>query len=110
MPGGTTRSLGATAAAETLVPADNKRWVRRADALWRWTFDGVIVLPVGEAQPVSLSGTGAALWELLDKPIAGGQVVDRLARVHEVAPDVVADDVHRFLAELERRNMVERVQ
>jgi hypothetical protein len=86
---------------------DSPRWRRRPDALWRRSLDAVIVLPVGADEPLTLAGTGPALWELLAEPCTVAQLAAVLAEAYGAEPEVVEADVAPIVEELVRRQALE---
>lgn len=84
-------------------------WVRNPAVLWRETTEGVVLLPASAEEPFALTASGAALWDLLEAPIALDDAVRRLAAAYAATPDVVQADVRPVLAELERRDAVRQV-
>ena len=74
--------------------------MRAAGALWRRGDFGVVVLGARRANPVTLSGTGVALWELLEQPRGRGELVDDLATRFGVDRDRVMVDVGPVLDDL----------
>jgi Coenzyme PQQ synthesis protein D (PqqD) len=76
-------------------------WRRRDDVLWRRSLDAVILLPVGADDPLTLPGTGAIVWDLLEEPATLAELVATLAEAFEEDPAVVEHDVSTLLAELE---------
>ena len=73
---------------------------RRDDVLWRRSLDSVVLLPVGADEPVSLPGTGAAVWDLLAEPATLPELVDALADVYGGDPSTIARDVAELLERL----------
>ena len=61
----------------------------------------VILLPVGADDPMTLPGTGAAVWDLLEEPASLAELVAALAEAYEEDPAVVEHDVRALLDELE---------
>jgi len=45
------------------------RWERSAEALWRRTASGVVVLPNDRSTAFTLEGLHAQLWEVLGRPL-----------------------------------------
>jgi hypothetical protein len=76
-------------------------WRRREDVLWRRSLDSVILLPVGVEDPVTLPGTGASVWDLLEEPASLAELVAILADAYDADAGVVEHDVRALLAELE---------
>ena len=83
-------------------------WRRRDDVLWRRSLDAVILLPVGAEEPMTLPGTGASVWDLLEEPASLAELVAILADAYEEAPAVIEHDVRALLAELESLGAVTR--
>jgi hypothetical protein len=84
-------------------------WRRRDDVLWRRSLDAVILLPVGADEPVTLPGTGALVWDLLEEPASLAVIVATLTEVYADADaTVVEHDVATLLAELEDLGAVTR--
>ncbi len=83
-------------------------WRRRDDVLWRRSLDAVILLPVGVDDPMTLPGTGASVWDLLEEPASLAELVAILADAYEEDPTVVEHDVRTLLTELEGLGAVTR--
>lgn len=80
---------------------DDPVWRRGTDVLWRRSLDAVILLPAEADEPVTLPGTGAAVWDLLAEPATLAQLVADLVAIYDGDPSTVAADVTDLLAELE---------
>jgi hypothetical protein len=65
------------------------RWRRGPAVLHRRTADGPLVLPPGGDQPTLLTGTSAAIWWLLDEPLAEHALAARLA---DAVVEAMADE------------------
>jgi Coenzyme PQQ synthesis protein D (PqqD) len=89
--------------------AEEPRWRRRPDALWRRSLDAVIVLPLGADEPITLTGTGPALWELLSEPCTVPQLAAVLSEAYHEAPATVEADVRPVVDELVRLEALESV-
>jgi hypothetical protein len=76
------------------------RWRRHPAVLWRRSLDAVLLLPEHAAEPVTLEGTGVALWELLAEPATVAQLAAVLAEAHDADPAVVAADIEPVVAQL----------
>ena len=76
-------------------------WRRREDVLWRRSLDAVILLPADAEDPVTLPGTGASVWDLLEEPASLAELVTVLAEAYDEDPAVVDHDARALLAELE---------
>lgn len=73
--------------------------VRSQRALWRRLPDRVLVLGDGD-DVLQLSGTAAAVWDELARPIGPAELTERLAARYRAAPEVVAADLGTLLARL----------
>lgn len=78
------------------------RWIRSDKVLWRRTMRGVALLPPGSEPPLTLTGSGAQLWEVVAEPRTLTETADILAERHGADPAVVAADVAPVLDELTR--------
>src|SRR5262249_6555753 len=83
-------------------------WRRRDDVLWRRPLDAVILMPEGGPGPVTLPGTGAAVWDVLEVPSTLTELVATLAEVYAADSAVVEHDITVLLAELESLGAVTR--
>ncbi len=91
------------------VGGDAQYWVRRSDVLWRMLLETVVLLrPEGDAPPLTISGSGAVVWELLAEPITLEQLSGELASCYTVSPDVISRDLIPVLADLEDAALVQR--
>ena len=73
--------------------------------------DSYLVVPVGSATVdfrciITLNGTGAFLWELLQDECAEEELVKALLSEYEVAEDVAARDVAGFVEELRKADLL----
>lgn len=82
------------------------RWSRHPAALWRRSAGRVVLLPPGDDEPVVLSATGAAIWEVLDRPRTTEQLTTDLAEVFQADPARIRADVEPFLDELHARGAI----
>jgi hypothetical protein len=73
---------------------------RAPGALWRAGRFGVVVLPERSAEPLTLAGTGAQLWEALATPQRPEDLAGTLAAAFAADPEVVAHDLDPVLGRL----------
>ena len=78
--------------------------------LWRRVADGVLLLAPDAAGPMILTGSGAAIWELLESPADADEVARRLADIFQTTADQAQADTAPFLAELAVAGVVTRVR
>jgi len=84
-----------------------RRWCRGAGVLWRHSLDAVLLLPPGAPDPVTLAGTGCALWELLEGSASTAELIAALAIRFDAEPAAVASDLEPVLDELQQLGAIE---
>jgi hypothetical protein len=87
---GSERPVGAAPAPSGI---EDPSIVRAAGALWRAGDFGVVVLGTRRDDPLTLAGTGVAVWDALAEPLQVHQLVDRLAVQFGAEPALVAGDL-----------------
>ena len=85
---------------------EGERFRRVPAALWRVGPFGVAVLGPDAPGPVTLTGSGPALWSALEHPASLGELAARLAGAHGVEAARVAADIRPALDELIRAGAV----
>ena len=94
-------SIGAVSALFMLAPAIATRRVEDAVFLVNPASDGLY----------HLDGVGAALWEMMDRPLAVDTAVELLAEVFaDAGREKIAGDVQALLADLALHRLVERLE
>lgn len=83
-------------------------WVRSPRVLWRRVADGVLLLAPDAAEPMVVSGSGAATWELLESPLDGDELALRLAALFDTTPEQTYAEIAPFLADLALAGVVTR--
>lgn len=73
--------------------ADDVPIGRAAGAIWRAGDFGVVVLGTHDREPVTLAGTGVAIWETLVAPHRRDELVDLLATRFAADRERVGRDV-----------------
>ena len=69
--------------------------------------DETVVMSLDSGDFFSLTGTAIAIWRHIDSSRSRDVLVADLAAEYGVAPDVVADDVDAFLAQLGAAGLIE---
>jgi hypothetical protein len=69
--------------------------------------DGAVVLDIRQGQMFNVNPVGSRILELLKARSTEPTIVDTISQEFHVSPDLVASDVHEFLAALEARQLVE---
>lgn len=90
--------------------AGTAQFRRASRVLWRYTADGVTVLPLEAAEPFVLNGAGAALWESLREARSLEDAVTTLSARFDVPPTQVMESVRPIVEELVDRGAVEVVR
>jgi hypothetical protein len=75
--------------------------------LWRDGAFGVVLLTPHSRDPLTLSGTGRALWVSLARPATVAELADDLAAVFDTEPEQVRADIAPVLEELVRMGALE---
>ena len=86
---------------------DDPSIVRARGALWRDGDFGVVVLGTAGPEPVTLAGTGVAIWDALVRPVPRSKLVDLLAQRFVADRAQVAHDVAPVLDELLAAGVIE---
>lgn len=87
--------------------SDDRQWVRAEGVLWRRTASGVVVLGSAAEEPVTITGAGVLIWELLEDPIAPDELFETLATIHGMQSSEVSADVTPVVTELLRLGVME---
>ena len=90
---------GASASAELRL--------RSVDLFWQAIDGDVLVLDLRKELYLEVNRSGALLWELLAQGTRRTELVDRLVRVYDVAPERAVSDVDRLLEELSAHDLLE---
>lgn len=83
------------------------QWVRAEGVLWRRTTAGVVVLGSAAEKPVTITGAGVLIWELLEEPIPPEELFETLASIHGMQTSAVSADVTPVVTELLRLGVME---
>jgi hypothetical protein len=88
---------------------DPTRFVRGSAVLWRQSGTTVLVLPLGgDDEPLTVSGSAALVWELLDRPVTLGELSAELAGVYNTDSSTIEADLGPVLVRLCEVSAVER--
>lgn len=78
----------------------------KPDVIWRVLDDGaVIVTPRGGNVRV-LNRVGTAIWQLMDGSRSVADIEAQLIRTYDVPVEQARRDLHEFIRELEKRDMI----
>jgi hypothetical protein len=86
------------------------RYRHRPDVLWRRGVDRVLVLAVDGRAITELTGTGVALWDVLEEASSDAELAAVLASQFGADLDTVTQDLRAALDDLADRGLVEVVQ
>jgi hypothetical protein len=82
--------------------------IRNPQVAWRRGAFGIVLLPPRGEEPLTLSGTGAAVWDALASPSTESELVQHLGERFAVGSDRVRADVAPLLRQLTELGAVER--
>lgn len=82
-------------------------WEREADLVFRRLGDEMVLVPIRKGigdfnSFYVLNEVAAFVWELLRQPHTAELLCARVVAEFDVEPALVAEDLHRFLAELQQ--------
>ena len=81
----------------------------RDDAVrWREIDQEIVAVDLGRSDYVSTNESGVLLWRRLAEGTTQEQLVDELVSAFGIKAERASEDVRRFLAELDARNLLER--
>jgi hypothetical protein len=83
-----------------------RRWVRDESVLSRRVPGGILLLAPDAAEPVLVTGSGVALWEILDEPMTVDEAVGIAATWFAAAPKAITPDVERTVHALASRGLL----
>jgi hypothetical protein len=81
-------------------------FVRSEQVLWTELDGQVVLLGLQRGRYYETNALGAAIWELLDEPRSASDIVDRLVSRYRVEPKRCADDLARFLNDLQSAGLI----
>jgi len=70
--------------------------------------DGLVILHTRSGRLFSANQTGARIWCCIERQIPPEAIADEIGSVYQIAPATAREHTTRFLAELERNNLIER--
>ena len=90
-------------------PDAHPRWRRQPGATWRQSLRGVVVLAPGADEPLTIAGSGGAVWELLDRPRTTEELAEELSSRYATDPATVRRDLDGLLEQLATAGALEEV-
>lgn len=85
-------------------------WVRSPQVLWRRVAEGVLLLAPDAAAPMIVTGSGAAIWDLLGSPMDADDVAGRLAELFDTTAERTGEETAPFLAQLAAASVLVEVR
>ena len=98
--------LRKTLAARAAVLAADTRLGKNDQVPWRVIEGEAIVLDLDEGEVLRLNPVGVEIWNAIDGTRTVGEIVAHICRTFEVSQRTARRDVHRFLEELLRYDLV----
>ena len=70
--------------------------------------DEILLVDLDGGELFSLSGTAAAIWELIDGTRDETAILSQLARSYAIEAEAVREEIGQFVADLERAALIAR--
>ena len=83
--------------------------LRDADLVWRAADGEVVALDLHESEYLAVNVSGKILWEALGRGTTRACLVQCLIDEYALSPEAAERDTDAFLAELQRRGLLDRV-
>ncbi len=65
-----------------------------------------VLMSIDAGAYYGLEGPARSIWEMLESPSTVAELVERLVKEYDVAPEACTADVERFLEELDREGLI----
>jgi hypothetical protein len=82
------------------------RYQRAAETLWRRAGDEVLLLGPCRKEMLKLSGTGRALWSVLDQPRTLAELAALLSQSYDTDLQTVMNDIKPTLDQLTQERLI----
>jgi hypothetical protein len=82
--------------------AEEILYVRNEGVLWRWFFDGIVVLGDADDRPIVITSPGGRVWSLLAEPSSSDAIAEIIGSEYGVDPARVGPDVLEVISALHR--------
>ncbi len=89
--------------------AAHPRWRRQPGASWRRSLRGVVVLAPGADEPLTVTGSGRDIWDLLARPRSTEDLVSALSEQFAADPASIRPDVVALVARLAAAGALEEL-
>ncbi|MGH9291700.1 MAG: PqqD family protein [Acidimicrobiales bacterium] len=85
-------------------------WARSDSVYWRVAGSTLVVLGGrdGDGAPNIVYGSGAVLWEILERPISLAELGEELSARYGVPRAIIAEDVSPVLEQLSRLGLIHK--
>jgi hypothetical protein len=83
---------------------------RTQDILSSVMDEETVLLSIQNSQYYGLRQTGSRVWQLIEKPISLGQIIDILVMEYKVSRTECENDVLEFLDGLQEKNLIRILQ
>ncbi len=70
--------------------------------------DGIVILHTRKGRLFSSNRTGACIWRCIEQRLSFEAIAEKLTSEYQIARTTARQHAVRFLAELERHNLIER--
>ena len=83
--------------------------VQKQDVFWQDVVGDVVILDVNQGQYFGAEDTSAAIWQLLDKPVAIATICDRITEVYDINRETCEAETLAFIEQLRAAGLIELV-
>ena len=70
--------------------------------------DGIVILHTGKGSLYTSNGTGARIWRGVERQLPLEAIAEEISGEYNIARTTAREHTGRFLAELERHNLIQR--
>ncbi|HZD10678.1 MAG TPA: PqqD family protein [Candidatus Binatia bacterium] len=77
------------------------------DVIWRVLDDGAVIVTPRAGNVRVLNSVGTTIWQLIDGENSLADIESHLVHRFDVSPERARNDLHSFVKELDRRDMIE---
>ena len=89
-------------------PITQYRMTVNSEATASFHDDGVVILNTRNGCLFSSNRAGALVWRCIEQQLPVAAIADELSREFQIAPPAACEHTERFLAQLERHNLIAR--
>jgi hypothetical protein len=65
-----------------------------------------VLMSIDAGAYYGMAGPARSIWKILETPLTFSALVDRLVMEYKITPEACAEDLQRFLGEMEREGLL----